>query len=57
MGHSLQPRDAPDGLRPEAVEPEPVDETHDTDAGEDDQRAARNPGADATDAARRQRPG
>jgi hypothetical protein len=57
MGHSLQPRDAPDGLRPEAAEPEPDQETDDTDTREDDQRAARNPGADATDAARRHRPG
>jgi hypothetical protein len=56
MGHSLQPRDAPDGPRPEAVEPEPDEEAHD-DAGENEQRAARNPGADATDAERRQRPG
>jgi hypothetical protein len=57
MGHSLQPRDAPDGLRPEAVEPEPDQEIDDAEAGEDDQRAARNPGGDATDAERRRRPG
>jgi hypothetical protein len=57
MGHSLQPRDVPDGLRPEAVEPEPDEEAYDDDAGENDQRAARNPGADATGAERRQRPG
>jgi hypothetical protein len=52
-----QPRDAHDALQPHAVEPEPDEEAHDDDVGENDQRAARNPGADATDAERGQRPG
>jgi hypothetical protein len=49
-----QPHDAHDALQPHAVEPEPVDEPDDPDAGEDDRRHARNPGGDATDADPRQ---
>jgi hypothetical protein len=53
----MHPRDAHDKLQPHAVEPEPDDEPDDPDTGEDDRQTARNPGGDATDAERRQRPG
>jgi len=52
-----QPRDTHDALQPHAVEPEPEEKADDAETGEDDQRVAHKPGADATDAARRHRPG